>query len=85
MDKRFQFTRSARRHGMNAARALAIMESQGDPLVVTTEDGEHVEYWWFGMDEVTNVEWEIMAVERPDVMLIVHAMPTRYRQPLPKE
>lgn len=81
MDKPFKFTSGARKHGMNAARTLAILEAQGDPMVVTSEDGERVEYWWFGVDGDTGIEWEILAVERPDVMLIIHAMPTRYRTP----
>lgn len=74
-----RFTRTARRHRVGKARVLAVMDAQGDPLVVTSADGHSVEFWWFGVDQ-RGVEIEIMAVERADCWLVVHAMPTHYHR-----
>lgn len=73
-----QFTTSAHKHGATMENILAVLNAV-EPDVVTSEDGERVELWWFGADD-RGVELEIMGVERRDYLLVVHAMPLAYRQ-----
>lgn len=47
-------------------------------MAITSEDGQSVGLWWFGTDGLQEIE--VMAVERIDYLLVVHAMPLRYRQ-----
>lgn len=73
-----RFTTSAGKHLVSKESVLAAMESQGDPLVVTAENGD-VQLWWFGDDGTQEIE--IIAVEIPAGLLVIHAMPLNYRKP----
>jgi len=68
-----QFTPSAHKHGATVGNIISVLNAVGEPQVVTSEDSRSVELWWFGTDD-RGVELEVMGVERPDYLLVVHAM-----------
>ena len=76
-----RFTRSARKHRVGKARVLAAMRDAGEPeRVPASSAGLSDRLVWIGRDE-RGVELEVIAVERPDGLLVIHAMPTFYRNP----
>ncbi|MGH2916600.1 MAG: hypothetical protein ACRDMX_16605, partial [Solirubrobacteraceae bacterium] len=68
MVKPIRFTRSARGHRIGQAHALHVMNT-AEPI--DDEDG----IGWIGLDD-RGVELEIYLLERPDVLLVIHVMPT---------
>lgn len=75
---KIKFARSARRHRVGQARALAAMQDAGEPQRVP--DAERSEQLvWIGHDD-RGVLLEVVAVERPDVLLVIHVMPAYYRE-----
>lgn len=73
-----RFSRSARKHRIGKAHALAVME-QGEPTVVPA-DGQEDERWlWVGLDD-RGLELEIVAIVLGDLLLVIHVMPTHYRR-----
>ena len=79
--KPLRFTRRSRRHriGRTSARhviaTVAAMETKDDQTGATL-------LTWIGDDE-RGRELEIVAVERPDCLLVIHVMPTHYRRNTP--
>lgn len=69
--KLIRFTRSARRHRIGKAHALHVMNT-AEPI--EDEDG----IGWIGPDD-RGVELEVYLLERPDVFLVIHVMPTKLR------
>jgi len=75
-----KFTRTARRHRVGKARVLAAMQDAGEPTIVpASKPGESDRLVWIGVDTRGEV-LEVVAVERPDCLLVIHAMPVKYRQ-----
>lgn len=75
-----RFTRSARKHRIGVSRALAAMEDAGDPTrVPASQEGLSDQLLWIGVDNL-GIELEIVAVERPDALLVIHVMPTHFRR-----
>jgi hypothetical protein len=66
------FTRSARRHRVGKAHALHVTNT-ADPVV--DDDG----IGWIGPDD-RGIELEVYLVERPDLFLVIHVMPTELRR-----
>lgn len=74
-----RFARTARRHRIGKARALAAMNDSGEPQVIpASREGESDRYLWVGRD-ARGVLLEVIAVERPDCLLVIHVMPVHYR------
>ncbi len=74
---RFYFTRSARRHKIGKAHALAALANGGDP----TEDPEGNLHWMAEDDR--GVELHLKgrrAVEDPNLVVIFHVQPTDLRR-----
>lgn len=74
--KPIRFTRTSRRHriGRASARRIGTVE----PDVATDEITGDQTYSWLGPDE-RGRELEIVAVDRSDCVLVLHVMPTHYR------
>jgi len=82
---RLRFTRNARRHRIGKAHAVHVMATV-EPVATENKRGE-LELSWVGSDD-RGVELEIVAVmirdqraDEPQLMLLVlHVMPTNYRE-----
>lgn len=75
-----RFTRSARKHRIGRARALEAMNDAGEPQrIPTQEEGLSDQFLWIGRDS-RGVLLEVIAVERPDCLLVIHVMPAHYRR-----
>lgn len=70
--KPIRFTRSARKHRIGKTHALHVMNTS-EPV----DDEEGI--GWIGPDD-RGVELEIYLLERPDVFLVIHVMPTELRR-----
>ncbi len=82
---RLRFTRNARRHRIGKAHAVRVMATV-EPVATENKRGE-LELSWVGFDD-RGVELEIVAVmmrdQRADesqlMLLVLHVMPTNYRE-----
>lgn len=74
MRVRIQFTRSARKHKIGKAHALAALAAAGEPTCQSDD-----KLLWVGSDD-RGVELEIVGVVIPaeDLILIIHVMPTSF-------
>lgn len=72
-----KFARTARKHRIGKAHALAAMNNAGDPIFVPATEKYDEQWLWIGLDD-RQVELEIVGVERPDCLLIIHVRPTHY-------
>ncbi|MFZ2963303.1 MAG: hypothetical protein WA006_01305 [Rhodoglobus sp.] len=71
--------RSARKHRVTVEQILEALNNAGEP--VKSEPGQHageIAYSFIGTDR-QGEEIEIVAIEQPRWLLIIHAMPTRWR------
>ena len=73
-----RFSRSARRHRIGKARALHVIE-HAEPQVVPAGKFPDEQLVWIGQDN-RGIELEIVAVSKPDVLLVTHVMPTYLRR-----
>jgi hypothetical protein len=73
-----RFSRSARKHRIGKAHALFVMEHY-EPTVVPADEQEDERWLWVGEDD-RGAELEIVAIVIRDVLLVIHVMPTHYRQ-----
>jgi hypothetical protein len=74
---RFRVTRTARRHKIGNAHMLAAIAAAGEP---TVEETDRVRLLWVGVDD-RGIELEIIGLvadEDPDLVIIIHCMPTTY-------
>lgn len=81
---RFYFSRSARRHKIGKSHALAALNQGTVPTVEVREhEGEIRTYLeWVAVDD-RGIELEIagrVADEDPDLVVIIHVMPTEFRK-----
>lgn len=77
-----RFTRTARRHRIGRAHALAAIENAGEATTTTRIDAdgnESEEVYFIGTDD-RGTELEIIGIIRPDCLLIIHVMPLHYRR-----
>lgn len=75
--KLIRFSRSARRHRIGKRHAWQVMTTAA-PTVGRSRSTGDVTISWIGPDD-RGVELEVVAIEKPDVFLVVHVMPTHYR------
>jgi hypothetical protein len=74
-----KFTQSARKHRLGRARVLAAMEAAGEPEHVPADGDLDDRLVWVGPDD-RGVVLEVIAVDLPDYLLVIHAMPLAFRR-----
>lgn len=75
----FRIARSARKHRIGNAHMIAALDDAGAPMV---EETDRIKLHWVGVDD-RGVELEIVGLvadENPDLVIIIHVMPTHYRK-----
>lgn len=77
--RRVKFTQSARKHRIGKAHVLAAMDAAGEPEVIPAEGDLDERLLWIGEDD-RGVELEVIGIDLPDYLLIIHVMPTAYRR-----
>ena len=78
MEKPLQFTRSSRKHRVGRANARHVIAT-GTLDVGQRLAGGDVMMSWVGND-LRGRELEVVAVVKPDCILVIHVMPTYYRK-----
>lgn len=74
-----RFTRTARKHRIGKAHALHVMRTTMPALLPATEAGRSDQLVYVGTDD-RGAELEIVALIKPDCILVIHVMPTHYRR-----
>lgn len=77
--QRVKLTQSARKRRIGKAHVLAAMENAGEPMRIPAEEGFDARLVWVGQDD-RGVTLEVIAVEQPEYLLIIHVMPYAYRR-----
>lgn len=77
--RRVKFTQSARTRRIGKAHVIAAMNNAGDPQRFPAEGDLDERLLWIGEDD-RGVVLEIIGVEQPDYLLIIHVMPYSYRR-----
>jgi hypothetical protein len=78
MDREVRWYRSARRHRIGKAHALHVINTT-EPIKIpatTTLDARLV---WIGDDD-RGIELEIVALDLPEAVIVIHVMPTSLRR-----
>ena len=73
-----RFTQSARKHRIGKAHAFHVMERH-IPIRDRAEDGSGDRLVWIGEDD-RGLELEIVAIELPEYLLVIHVMATDLRR-----
>ncbi len=74
-----KFARSSRRHRVGRANMQAAILDAGEPECIPSDQpGMSDQFRWIGTDTRGEV-LEIVAIEKPDCLLVIHAMPVKYR------
>lgn len=73
-----RFARSARKHRIGRAHALYVIHTTTYTRYPPTDDLD-ARIEWLGADD-RGVELEIIAVELPDLWLVIHVMPIALRR-----
>ena len=69
-----EFSRSARKHRIGRARAFYVINHNE-----AVWDVEREQFSWVGIDD-RGLELEVVGVLKPDCLLVIHVMPTRFRR-----
>lgn len=77
--QRVRFTTSARKHRIGKARVIEAMNNAGDPEMIAGTGELDDRLLWIGSDH-RGVVLEVIGIEQPDHLLIIHAMPYSYRR-----
>jgi hypothetical protein len=77
--RRVRFTQSARKNHIGKAHVLAAMNAAGEPEVIPAGGDLDARLLWIGEDD-RGVELEVIGIDLPDYLLIIHVMPTAYRR-----
>lgn len=73
-----RFTRGSRKHKIGRAHALAAMS--GKPKVIEADDEWTIDrLCWIACDD-RGLELEVVAIDRPDCLLVIHVMPTALKE-----
>lgn len=73
-----RITSSARKHGLSRRRIAQALMSHSAAITIVTEATDP-KIWFVGVDD-RGEELEVVAVVLPSLLLVIHAMPTRYRK-----
>jgi hypothetical protein len=79
VDRQLRWFRSARRHRIGKAHALHVVDTV-DPEQVPATSTADARLVWIGEDD-RGVELEIVALDLPDAVVVIHVMPTKLRRP----
>jgi hypothetical protein len=79
--KPIRFTRRSRRHRIGKASACHVIATIPATVSIDPSTGAET-LTWIGEDE-RGRELEIVALDRPDCLLVIHVMPTHYRRNKP--
>ena len=71
-----RFTQSSRRHRLGRALILEVMDSVNSVLHGPDDERRYV---WWGRDG-RGLDVEVIAVDHPDYLLVIHAMPLVMRR-----
>ncbi len=75
-----RFAQSAGKHRIGKGRALAALENAGDPVVVPGPSDDLDDRLVFvGVDD-RGLELEIIAVQLPNCLFVIHVMPTTFKR-----
>lgn len=77
--RRVRFTQSARRHRIGKAHVLAAMNAVGEPQRIPAEGDLDDRLLWVGPDD-RGVVLEVIGIDLPDYLLIIHVMPNEFRR-----
>ena len=78
VDRSVRWYRSARRHRIGKAHALHVISTCEPERIPATEDYD-ARLVWIGADD-RGVELEVVALDLPDAILVIHVMPTALRR-----
>lgn len=78
VDRAVRWFRSARRHRIGKAHAMHVI-STIEPIAVPATDHLDARLVWIGKDD-RGVELEIVALDLPDAVVVIHVMPTNLRR-----
>lgn len=73
-----KLTQPARRRKIGVARVLEAMTDAGEPTVIPATGDYDERLLYVGRDH-TGLELEVLAIEQPDRLLVIHVMPTEWR------
>ena len=78
LDRSVRWFRSARRHRIGKAHAMHVI-STTDPVRVPATANLDARLVWIGADD-RGIELEIVALDLPDAIVVIHVMPTALRR-----
>jgi len=78
VDRSVRWFRSARRHRIGKAHAMHVI-STTDPVRVPATANLDARLVWIGDDD-RGIELEIVALDLPDAIVVIHVMPTALRR-----
>jgi len=73
-----RFTRGSRKHKIGRAHALHVMGTVTPELIPGAGDRGDDQLVWTGPDD-RGLELEVIALVLPDLLLVIHVMPTALR------
>ena len=73
-----RFAKSARKHRIGRAHALQVLQEH-DPVIVLPDGLESPRMLWIGQDS-RGLELEIVALDLPEYLLVIHVMPLAFRR-----
>jgi hypothetical protein len=73
-----RFSQSARKHRIGKAHVLHVLDSE-EPIIVQGIGSDTPRMIWIGKDS-RELELEIVALDLPEYLLIIHVMPTALRR-----
>ena len=74
-----KLTRSARKRRIGKAHIIAAMNRAGEPQRFAATGDLDARLLWIGEDD-RGIVLEIIGIELPDYLLIIHVMPYAYRR-----
>lgn len=77
--QKVKLTQAARKRRIGKAHIIAAMNQAGEPRRFPAEGDLDERLLWIGEDD-RGVVLEIIGIELPDYLLIVHVMPSAYRR-----
>ncbi|MDQ2707446.1 MAG: hypothetical protein M3Z25_07325 [Actinomycetota bacterium] len=78
MREEVRYTQSARKHRIGRAHARHVMDT-AEPVREPGTGQQKDRLTWTGPDD-RGVELEIVAVDLPDYLLVIHVMPANFRR-----
>jgi hypothetical protein len=79
LNKKVKLSQSARKRRIGKAHVIAAIENAGEPLRVPAAEGLDERLLWIGADD-RGALLEIIGIELPEKLVIIHVMPYRYRR-----